>query len=81
MYNVVFRTIAKCISEGAITWSTFNSQEDFEKWYNDEMRSGYEVVEQNVSQERAIELCSSPEATRAVFISQIRELGEIINNI
>lgn len=66
MYNVVFRTIAKCETVGAITWTSFRDKEYFDGWYNEKMRSWYQVVEENVSEERAIELCSSPDATRAV---------------
>ena len=65
-YNVVFRTIVKCETTGAITWTTFRSKEDFDKWNNDKMKSWYEVVAEGVSEATAIELCSSPEATRAV---------------
>lgn len=81
MYNVVFRTIIKCATEGAITWSSFETQEDFERWYDEKMRSWYEVVEQNVSEARAVELCSSPEATSAVLFSHIRELAEILSHV
>jgi hypothetical protein len=62
MYIVVFRTIVECMTTGAITWSTFDSKAHFDKCYDEKLRSWYEIVEEGVSEERALELCSSPEA-------------------
>jgi hypothetical protein len=62
MHIVVFRTIADCASKGAVTWSSFMNKEAFDEWYDQKMQDWYEVVDQGVTKERAIELCSSPEA-------------------
>jgi len=81
MYNVVFRTIADCASKGAITWTSFNNKRHFDEWFDAKMRNWYEIVEEGVSPERAVELSSSPEAIRAVFFSRLRKLGEALRNI
>lgn len=81
MYNVVFRTLAECVTKGAITWSSFQSKKDFDTWHDEKMRDWYEVVDQGVTDERAVELCSSSEATQAVFFSKVREVGELLRHI
>jgi hypothetical protein len=58
MHNVVFRTIVECSTKGAITWTSFKSKEHFDKWYDAKMRDWYEVVEEGVTQQRAVDLCS-----------------------
>ncbi len=59
MYNVVFRTIMVCETQGAVTWTSFVSKADFETWYDKTMRSQVEVVEQGVTENRAMEVCHS----------------------
>ena len=78
MHNVVFRNISGSISDGVITWSSFKSKVDFDKWNDQKMKSWYQVVEEGVSQERAIDLCSTPEATQAVVVSKMMEVGELL---
>jgi len=73
MYNVVFRTIAECSIAGAITWVPFKDKENFNKQYNEKMREWYEVIEQDVSKERAIKLCSNAEMALVVVTSKLRE--------
>ena len=75
MYNVVFQTKVGT-SQGAVTWSTFKDQNFFDNWYNQKMKSWYEVLTQGVTKEHAIELCSTPQAKLAAVISQLRELGQ-----
>lgn len=75
MYNVVFQTKVGT-SQGAVTWSTFKDQNTFNNWHNQEMKDWYEVLTQGVTEERAIELCSTPQAKLAAVISQLRELGQ-----
>lgn len=77
MYNVIFRIIVECSAFGAITWVPFKDKENFDKQYNERMREWYGVVDQGVSKERAIELCSTPEATLVIVASKLRELNEI----
>lgn len=89
MYNVVFRTIKPGSTHmGVITWSSFESKAHFEEWNNAKMKSWYRVVEEGVSQERAVELCSTPEATSAVLaacqremLSALKKLDEVMKGI
>ena len=73
MYNVVFRTITERSITGAITWIPFRDIENFNKQYSEKMREWYEVIEQNVSKERAVKLCSNVETTLVVVTSKLRE--------
>lgn len=81
MYNVVFRNISGSTSDGVITWSSFKSKAAFDEWNDEKMRSWYQVVEEGVSQERAVELCSTPEATRSVVVSKMREVSELLRQL
>ena len=81
MYNVVFRNISGSTSDGAITWGSHKDKAHFDAWYDEKMMTWYQVVEEGVSQERAIELCSTPEATAAVVVSKLRELGETLRRL
>ena len=74
-YNVVFKTKGGP-SDGAITWSSYQDEAEFNRRYSTKMRAWYRVVEKGVSQERVIELCSTPEATWAAVLSMIREKFE-----
>lgn len=75
MYNVVFQTKVGT-SQGAVTWSTFKDQKSFNNWYDQKMRDWYEVLAQEVTKERAIELCSTPQAKLAAVISQLRGFSQ-----
>lgn len=56
-YNVAFvNTAATGGFEGVITWSSFKSKEDFDKWFTDELKLAYRVVEEGISTERCVEL-------------------------
>ncbi len=83
MFNVVFRNISGSLSHGAITWTSFKDEEAFNTWYGEKMQSWYQVVEKDVTQEQAIELCSTPEANLAALLYRIRQatrflaLGEV----
>jgi hypothetical protein len=56
-YNVAFRYTEKTGGyQGVITWCSFPSEEEFNKWYTPEVRANREVVEKGVTRERAIEL-------------------------
>jgi hypothetical protein len=81
MYNVVTRTLVGN-SKGAITWTSFESKEEFDKWNDDKMQSWYQVVEEGVTEERATELCSGPEATvaavRCMLGSALRLADDIL---
>jgi hypothetical protein len=45
------------------------------------MRAQEQVVAEGVTPERAVELCSTPEATMATLVSMVRELDEILDLI
>ena len=81
MYNVVFRNISGSDSHGAITWTTFGSEEAFVEWYDHKMRGWYEVVDRGVSGEHAIELCSTPEANLAAMDYQLRQASRIVRGL
>ena len=81
MYNVVFRNIGGGTSSGAITWTSFRDKARFHEWNDEKMKNWYEIVEEGVSQERAVELCSTPEATRAVIVAKLRELDETLRQL
>jgi phosphotransacetylase len=79
-YIVVFKTIAKCNSTGAITWSSFESKEKFNEWNDEEMKSWYHVIAEDVTVEQAKELCSTPEATLAAMLYKIKEACELLKS-
>lgn len=81
MYNVVTRTIASGTHTGVITRTLFKSKADFDQWNDEKMKSWYEVVEEGVSEERAVELCSSKEAQLAVETASLREVEEHMKKI
>lgn len=45
--------------QGIVTWTSFSSKADFDKWYTDEIRAREEVVEEGISQNRAMQLVDS----------------------
>lgn len=81
MYRVVFRNTSGSVSTGTITWSSFTDKQAFKEWYNQKMQAWYEVMEEDVTEERAIKLCSTPEATHAVLVSGLREIDELLSQI
>lgn len=76
MYNVVFRTIVPGNYFGVITWSTYPSKEEFDSRFVS-LKDMYVVVEQGVTPERAVELCSTPEASHKAFFAEIRQSLDI----
>ncbi|MDP3934812.1 MAG: hypothetical protein Q8Q46_01155 [Candidatus Giovannonibacteria bacterium] len=77
MYNVVFVTIVECSTKGVITWTSFRDKEHFDKWYDKKTQGWYEVVDQGVSRERALELCSTQEAKNAYAVSAMKRLSKL----
>jgi hypothetical protein len=73
-YNVAFRTMVGT-HRGVVTWTAFDSKEAFDKWISGEMLDGsgrlladvYDVVEEGVTKERAIELVSMPDSEAARY--------------
>lgn len=74
MYNVVFRTSLRDSTFHAITWVPFRSKENFDEQYNEKMKEIYKVAEQDISKERAAELCSAAGATLIIVTSKLREI-------
>lgn len=56
-YNVAFvGTPASGDYEGVITWSSYLSKEEFDKAYTPEMKAKQAIVEEGITDERAVEL-------------------------
>jgi hypothetical protein len=81
MYNVVSETIVECASKGAVTWSSFESKEKFDEWNDKKMKSWYKVLAEGVTQEQAIEICSSPKAKLANLLANMRAKLEIVHEV
>lgn len=81
-YNVAFCYTRKAgLSHGIVTWSSFPNKEDFDKWYTAEIRSRERVVEEGITEERAVQLVSeTPLACRiAAAIERSRDPDGSIN--
>ena len=81
-YNVAFaNTRAMGAQEGIITWTPFESKEEFDKFYTNDMKRFFRVIEEGISNERCIELVKqTPIACRiaaAIAESEDSETGEI----
>jgi len=61
-----------------ITWTIFESKDAFDRWYNEEMKASYQVVDEGVSEERAKELCCNPENMRIAFQAMCIDIGRRI---
>lgn len=56
-YNVAFRHTRKTgCYHGVVIWTSFASKEKFDEWYTDEIKEKQKVVEEGITQKRAIEL-------------------------
>lgn len=77
MYIVVFRDI-RDNHKGVISWVSFQSKADFDTWFDEKARSCQQVVEEGVSRESAIELCSTPQVIRNWWISRTRADGGML---
>jgi len=74
MYNVVLKVIDEHRSDcGVITWTSYKDKEAFDKC-REELQGEHEVVAEGVSQECAIELCSSSDAQNAALAYRVRSL-------
>ena len=57
-YIVALRyTAAARAHAGIVTWTSFHSKEDFDKWFSNGENREQEVVEEEITEERAIRLC------------------------
>jgi len=80
-YNVVFKNISEGTHTGVITWSSFKNKEEFDEWYDEKMKSWYKIVAEGVTSDRAIQLCSTPEANQAALLATGREIGKLADSI
>jgi len=56
-YNVAFVYTKKAEGyEGVRTWTTFESKAGFDKWYTDKVKAMQTVLEEDITEERAIQL-------------------------
>lgn len=79
-YNVCFESLTSS-RRGVRTWSTFDSKKDFDSCFADHLHTKYRVVEEGISSERCLELCSTPEANSAVMAAGMRETSELLDSI
>jgi hypothetical protein len=68
MYIVVLETIAHCHHKGVITWTSYTDKKAFEKWYTQDMQSLYKVVNEGVTTEEAIQICSAQNVNHPVVL-------------
>lgn len=80
-YNVVFKNISPGTHTGVFTWSSFKDKKEFDKWNNEKMKSWYQVVAEGVTSDRAVELCSTPEANQAAMFATGREIEKLADSI
>ncbi|HUD08568.1 MAG TPA: hypothetical protein VMQ48_00580 [Candidatus Saccharimonadales bacterium] len=56
-YNVAFRYTRKAGAyHGVVNWTSFSSREEFQQMYTPERQEHQEVVEEGITEERAIQL-------------------------
>jgi len=83
-YNVAFRYTDGGYA-GVVTWSSFGSKHEFDDWRRNGGGKGEEVVEEGITQERAIELTrTTPLRSRiaaAIDESTDRDTGEVNNDL
>jgi len=69
MYNVAFRNITNGPYNGLITWNQFASEEDFNNYYTEEIKSEKEVVAQEISMGECVSLGSETPLSTWLLIS------------
>jgi hypothetical protein len=79
MYIVVFRNVSGSISNGVITWTCFEDKEQFNNWWlnSKNAKNWYEIVEEGVTEQRAIKLSSSLESRLAGLLGVATAISEI----
>jgi len=83
MYNVAFRYTEKTAGyHGIITWSSFVDKAVFDVWYTPKIKARMEVVEEGISDERAVELTRSTplECRIASSVQEARNEDGTINS-
>lgn len=79
MYNVVLKDIRGNPPRNLVTWTSFKDRAEFDAWKNSKETQGqFEVVEEGISDERAVELCSTPEANLAVIRNELKKVGVLL---
>ena len=81
MYIVVFKNVSGSVSNGVITWSCFTNKDQFDNWWlnSKNAKNWYKIVEEGVTEQRAIDLCSTPKAKIAAAASDFGELLQLIS--
>ncbi len=85
-YNVAFRyTQAAGGYAGIVTWSSFGSKQEFDDWRKNGGGEEEEVVEEGITQERAIELTRTTPlhsyVAAAIDESTNRDTGEVNDDL
>ena len=75
----MFRNVSGSISNGVITWNRFENKKQFDNWWLNckNVKNWYEIVEEGVTEQRAIELSSSLESRLAGLQGASRALSEL----
>ncbi len=76
-YAVVFRNLTGS-TKGVLTWGSYDNREAFTESNDDEMKARYEVVEEGITEERAIQLCSPPEAPEVAIGAMLHQAADIL---
>jgi hypothetical protein len=80
MHNVVLVCTAESAYKGTTTWTSFTDKDCFKRWVEEAPRL-YRVLEEGVSVERAVELCSTKEATLKAGFAPIKAAAQRVLDI
>lgn len=69
-YIVAFRNTKETGAyEGVITWTCFENKEKFDAWFTKDLREKYQVVDEDISEEEAVELVRKTPLTCRIAVS------------
>jgi hypothetical protein len=77
MYYVVF----KSPTSGVMTWTTFTDEVNFSSHYpTSETKQAAGIIAEDVTEERALELCSTPDNTRMIINSELEKAEDLLGS-
>jgi len=76
--NVVMKNVSPGPYKGVITWTSFENETEFDKWYEKMMEGKikYEILKKNVTDKEAVAMCSTKEALVATLRAQMHEIED-----